>query len=338
MGNLSGPVDLSRGDQDGESSSFYIRGAVNMVGTIDTLLVEHGMVEATDVVLHGCSAGAQAVTVMGDVIRSVVPQHISFAVIADSGMIPISGHPFATRSHHVWYRDWQSRAKGGGFEALAMHDEELQKIGRRLLDIVDANAIHLRYTEVIRLSLQSMLRMHDYMYTFPVSQRCTSWTVQKLSVAHDEAVVLCQISLWALAFSEVPIFVLNSIYDSWSNYAHEGEAYEDCIGNARCRHVKSVLGLELEAQFDWAFDSRWGTHPGVPVGAFLDYCSHHCKKWNELTGGDNRTNAQHVGAWLALVRTWHAATPAERLAHSHRNRAIHWQRRGAPFPCEECCT
>jgi len=332
MGNVSEPIEIVNGTS---RSTYYVRGSVNMLGIVGTLLAQHGMGEAEEVVLHGCSVGAQASLVMGDHIRAALPEHISFAVIADSGAMLLGGHPFAKAHESVWFRYLRSVTREVAVTAEAMGQQDL---AQRMYEIVDANTIEQHYLDVFRMSLQHFHLSNFFAHTFPVSRQCQKWTMERLGLAPEEATCLCQTPTFGIAFSEVPLFVLNSIYDSWSNYQTEADRYEDCVNSARCIQVGSVLAREFEAQFEWAFQTRWRRQPGVPLGAFLDACSHHCKMWNQLTGADNRTNAQHVGAWLDGVRRWHSAKRTGRKAwDSHKHKAIHWQRRGAEFPCTDCC-
>lgn len=72
--------------------TLYFRGRDNVIATLDALLAGHGMSDATDIVIAGCSAGGIAAVLLADWLRQKLEaslRHRAFVtVLSDSGVFP----------------------------------------------------------------------------------------------------------------------------------------------------------------------------------------------------------------------------------------------------------
>lgn len=319
------------------STKYYLRGAANLLGIIGTLMSDHGMYTASEIVLHGCSVGAEGALGLGSLVQEAVPEHTMFAVIADSGMMMLPGHPSAVGHEKIWdllfarsLARYRLEAKAEGFHDLVQRFAELNSSRQRY-----EHRVHLLsgYSEL-------MEKTHVWSSNATVPAGCQDW-FEELGFQRGQTRWLCHWPLMGLAFGQFPVFILNSIYDSWNNYVEESEGIEFCKKDPKCRRYWSLMAKEFESQISWSLSKRRERHPDIPLAGFLDHCPHHCRKWNMLRDEQNKTNAQHVAFWLAAVRSWHVSKlrqgPPQDAYQRFAGTRVVWQKRGADFPCEECC-
>lgn len=85
LGSLEKPVSYG-------SRNLYFRGRDNAHAVIDALLLHHGMNQASEIVIGGCSAGAVAAVVLADELRAKIitgtGKNVFVAAYADSGFFP----------------------------------------------------------------------------------------------------------------------------------------------------------------------------------------------------------------------------------------------------------
>jgi len=333
--------DLQAG---GECVVFHYRGTANLLGVVASLLQDHGMADATDVVLHGCSAGCFGAIHLGHLVQEMVPASVAFSVVADSCMEGATHFPWAQYNKTAQREAFQGavhraipwlrgrvetgEADAAMLEALKEYDGS-DPFTPRYLAARRALSSHIGFDPL------------GWEANATISTECKDFIVATLEMDNPFAAWMrCKGTTYGVAFSSVPLFILNSLDDNYAVSGAGSKDMEKCKQDQRCRDHRTLLSREWETQLEWAFDMRRTRKESVPLGAFIDRCPHHCMKWHELSDAEGATNAERVGEWLAAVRRWREAEvggPALTEEEREATMRVTWQRKGAVFPCEDCC-
>jgi len=97
--NCDGTAFLGSADDPLESNgtALYFRGRDNVLATVDALLERHGMDEAAEIVIAGCSAGGVATVLLADQIQARIKRGVKGEVfvagLADSSVFPAWTEP-----------------------------------------------------------------------------------------------------------------------------------------------------------------------------------------------------------------------------------------------------
>jgi len=174
-----------------------------------------------------------------------------------------------------------------------------------------------------------------------VSSYCLDHSVKTIGWTRDHARHYCRNTHLGMAYSKVPLFVLQSIV---SQVFSEGSAaIGHCADEAThpgCSKKQNEEAKHMVHQAQWAFETRQERHPSLPSGAFFDQCPHNCMKWNELYDDDGVSNAGRIATWLDAVRAWHASKLGKGdLSSKQEQDSMHFslQRDEPTFPCKDCC-
>jgi len=319
--------------EESVNRTYHFRGAGNVMGIVQSLLAFHGMGVAEEVILHGCSSGAHGALALGDRVRAALPPRTLFAVLADSAVYFENAHPFAVHDPQIWQKYFDQAVFAAARDSKALGFTDLT----HALANYDAHLAPVQ-PSVLQAVYQARRRTTEWLDNVTVYAECTDFVAFVLGLRPRDTDYICHSPGFQVAFGTVPVFVLNSVYDSWSNFKKDSSV----LCGAKETAAKGMLGREAEAQLAWSMEQRQRRLPGVPAWAFFDHCPHHCMRWHELWDSEGRsTNADYVSEWLSSVRSWHTAVVGGAERHDgapgpeSRVRVV-WQRRGAP-PCAECC-
>jgi len=98
-----------------ECKTFHFRGHPNLLGIVGSLLENHGMKGADQVVLHGCAAGAFGAVHMADHVRDVIPKETALAVLADSFLTVNTEIPYGIHDM-AWYMEKMKERSHGHYD------------------------------------------------------------------------------------------------------------------------------------------------------------------------------------------------------------------------------
>eukprot|EP00930_Biecheleria_cincta_P095901 TRINITY_DN87793_c0_g1_i1.p1 TRINITY_DN87793_c0_g1~~TRINITY_DN87793_c0_g1_i1.p1 ORF type:complete len:735 (-),score=80.04 TRINITY_DN87793_c0_g1_i1:136-2340(-) len=243
--NCDGTLFLGNADMSASAAGgmLHLRGHDNALAVVQALLEKHGLDEATEVVLAGCSAGGVAVVMLADELRRIIQAAVAarmgplrqvFVVsLADSGIFP----------------EWRNPVPRG-----VLHFPQFQWL-----------AMHANVT-----------------YALPQACRDAGHAWRCLFVGT------------ALPYVSTPVFVLQSMVDSW-HVVDSGDrpALEALRERLREEAVRGISG---------------------PHGAAIDNCFHHCEAWGDIVWG-GLTNREVFENWyIARREAWVSGDTDEQLS------------------------
>jgi len=226
-----------------KNATLYFRGKRLREAMYTSLLKEHGLGQATDVVVSGCSAGGLATYLHTDqwcdTLAADAPALAKCVGLPDSG----------------FFLDYQSAA-----------------VAPQPTPMVEAPVTRARRLSTVPGNYHAGLRwaFETFNASGGVNQDCVA-AKETGGFETDQPAYLCMFAEHTSVFTHTPLFALQSEYDSWQT-AHvldlrSGNGYDDVqlLGN----NLTKRIGANL-----------FGPHPAS--GAFLDSCHHHCGAWNQI--------------------------------------------------------
>lgn len=300
---------------NGDQDALHFRGVFNVEALLHTLVEDHGMAGAQDIVAYGCSSGAVAVTVNADRIRRVVPATAFLSLVADSAFYPDFSPEEEADGHRLFVPTaWAARPTPGHAE------KSYWRMG----------ALHLQ--DPLSQPAPATFRAHAlYGKEFVHHEALDEGCLEALSANNPRrvALYLCSHVVYALPHVEAPLFLLNSKFDGYI-VRLEGVQPQTEQKRAHAEADINLYGQQLVGAVKQKVTEHERRHPGSPLGVLVDSCLHHCEWWGYIRYESGRTNAEEFAQWHAAARAW-------------------WQRgsTGAPprlvriqdeiYPCKDCC-
>ena len=300
-GSYAGNADVEVNDK-----ILHFRGMQNRKATIHDLLVKHGMGNASEVLISGCSAGGLGVLLGIDDIAADIERFAGTP-------IPVKG--LVDSGFFVDYSYGQN-----DFESKKHNYQEA---------LTPTGALDYAY---------AMRNVFEFMnLSAGADPDCLA-----SQIATGQPPSSCIFAEVVGKYIQTPLFFLQSQYDSWQMWHVMGKSSNTTavneFGGKLKLAIRNLVATSAEGGKGGVSGQTKSHYP--QHGAFVDSCEHHCMSCNHKTEHfwANASEMASNGLGLAdAFSKWYNKKPASDEPEPNEREGYYFAQ-DEPFPCPSCCT